>query len=204
MSNPILKFTTADESLRSTYSCRSEGQPRRSLGFASVEIREYSRTVGDNPSCSSGPPVSISWEYNVVGEISLDDYEDTRPPRRSHFEMVLPRKVRQDMLKREWDISQKEIAEAVRRNVKVKNQRKATVNNLDKATKMEEIMESAGRKFGRMLTFKKSVSKQVKEMEKKIDETNQARQQQMLEIDMADEYLAETVPDADESSSSSS
>lgn len=108
------------------------------------------------------------------------------------------------MLKREWDISQKEIAEAVRRNVKVKNQRKATVNNLDKATKMEEIMESAGRKFGRMLTFKKSVSKQVKEMEKKIDETNQARQQQMLEIDMADEYLAETVPDADESSSSSS
>ena len=147
---------------------------------------------------------SISWEYNVVGEISLDDYEDTRPPRRSHFEMVLPRKVRQDMLKREWDISQKEIAEAVRRNVKVKNQRKATVNNLDKATKMEEIMESAGRKFGRMLTFKKSVSKQVKEMEKKIDETNQARQQQMLEIDMADEYLAETVPDADESSSSSS
>lgn len=203
MSNPILKFTTADESLRSTYSCPG-GQPRRSLGFASVEIREYSRTVGDNPSCSSGPPVSISWDYNIVGEISLDDYEDTRPPRRSHFEMVLPRKVRQDMLKREWDISQKEIAEAVRRNVKVKNQRKATVNNLDKATKMEEIMESAGRKFGRILTFKKSVSKQVLDMEKKIDETNQARQQQVLEIDMADEYLAETVPDADESSSSSS
>lgn len=26
--------------------------------FANIMIREYARTVGDNPSCSSGPPIS--------------------------------------------------------------------------------------------------------------------------------------------------
>jgi hypothetical protein len=29
-----------------------------SVLFTAIEIREYERTVGDNPSCSSGPPVS--------------------------------------------------------------------------------------------------------------------------------------------------
>ena len=31
---------------------------RQSVLFKVIEIREYERTVGDNPSCSSGPPVS--------------------------------------------------------------------------------------------------------------------------------------------------
>ena len=31
---------------------------RQSVLFKAIEIREYERTVGDNPSCSSGPPVS--------------------------------------------------------------------------------------------------------------------------------------------------
>ena len=30
-----------------------------SVSFRSVEVREYDRTVGDNPSCGSGPPVSL-------------------------------------------------------------------------------------------------------------------------------------------------
>jgi hypothetical protein len=71
------------------------------------------------------------------------------------IQMVLPRKVCQDMLKREWGVSQKQIADLVRPNVKIKNHRKATVNDLGKATKMEELMESAGRKVKRFITFQK-------------------------------------------------
>jgi hypothetical protein len=59
------------------------------------------------------------------------------------------------MLKREWGVSQKQIADLVRPNVKIKNQRKATVNDLGKATKMEEFMESAGRKVKRFIPFQK-------------------------------------------------
>ena len=124
----------------------------------------------------------------MIGSISVEEYESTRPPRRTHFEMVLPRKVRQDMLKREWDISNQQIANAVRVNVKVKNQRKATVNNLGKATKIEEAFESAGRKIRRALLFQKPVSKQVRELEEKVNEANRKRSQLKLELNMAGEY----------------
>ena len=32
---------------------------RRNVSFHSVDVREYDRTIGDNPSCRSGPPVSL-------------------------------------------------------------------------------------------------------------------------------------------------
>jgi septal ring factor EnvC (AmiA/AmiB activator) len=144
---------------------------------------------------------SISWEYNVAGELSLDDYENSRPARRSHFEMVLPRKVRHDMLRKEWDIRQKDIAEAVRRNIKVKNQRKSTVNNLNKATKLEEAMESLSRKLKRLATFQKPVSAQVKYLDQQMEKVMRQRSKLRLDIQMAQEY-DEDVASTEENSSS--
>ena len=48
-------------SIRSTCSSSSNKNNklrRNSVSFHSVDVREYDRTVGDNPSCRSGPPVS--------------------------------------------------------------------------------------------------------------------------------------------------
>jgi hypothetical protein len=109
--------------------------------------------------------------------------------------MVLPRKVRQEMLKRDWDVSQRQIAESVRNNIKTKNQRKSTVNNLGKATKMEEFMESVARKVRRFLMMQRSVGRQVKDLESKMNESKRIRQQDLLEISMAGEY-SEEAPDA--------
>jgi hypothetical protein len=54
----ILKWKTVDESLHSMYGSESGSRNgEQKLQFKSVVIREYARTVGDNPSCSSGPPV---------------------------------------------------------------------------------------------------------------------------------------------------
>jgi hypothetical protein len=189
----IMVYRTLDESLHSMYGSDngSTRQEERRLKWDKVILREYARTVGDNPSCSSGPPVSISWEYNVLGELAVEEYEDTRPARRSQMEMVLPRKVRHDMLRREWDVTQRQIADAVRRNVKTKNQRRTTVNNLGKANKYEQVMESLGRKVKRTLTFKKPISKQVKYLEAKHNEAQRLRRQFVLELNMADEYITE-------------
>ena len=131
---------------------------------------------------------SISWEYNLAGEFGLEEYENSRPPRRSHFEMVLPRKVRFDMLRKEWEVRQKDIAEAVRTNVRVKNQRKATVNNLNKAPKMEEALESLSRKLKRLATFSKPVSVQVKKLDEQMDKAMRQRSKLRLDIQMAQEY----------------
>ena len=55
----IMKRRTLDESLHSTYGSEDGLISRKhlSLQFDKINIREYSRTVGDNPSCSSGPPI---------------------------------------------------------------------------------------------------------------------------------------------------
>jgi len=52
--------TVNDTSIRSTCSSSSNKNMlrRNSVSFHSVDVREYDRTVGDNPSCRSGPPVS--------------------------------------------------------------------------------------------------------------------------------------------------
>lgn len=57
----IMKCRTLDESLHSTYGSDSGSKNAEKDGgiqFHKIVIREYDRTVGDNPSCSSGPPVS--------------------------------------------------------------------------------------------------------------------------------------------------
>lgn len=33
-------------------------QKKKSVRFHDIQIRDYERTVGDNPSCSSGPPIA--------------------------------------------------------------------------------------------------------------------------------------------------
>ena len=53
----IMRYKTLDESLSSTYSVERRKEDERRITLASVQIREYARTVGDNPSCSSGPPI---------------------------------------------------------------------------------------------------------------------------------------------------
>lgn len=52
--------TVNDTSIRSTCSSSSNKNKlrRNSVSFHLVDVREYDRTVGDNPSCRSGPPVS--------------------------------------------------------------------------------------------------------------------------------------------------
>jgi hypothetical protein len=55
--------------------------------------------------------------------------------------------------------------DAVRANHRAKNQRRRTVNNLGKAEKIEEVMESVARKLKRTLTLNKSTTAKVKELE---------------------------------------
>lgn len=95
--------------------------------------------------------------------------------------MVLPREIRQRILRNEWKVTQAQIAAAVRANIKIKNQRRATFNNLDKATKMEEMVESAAKKLSRGLSFQKSTDKKLADLEKQMKSVHAQRQQHQLE-----------------------
>lgn len=51
----------------------------RNVSFSEIHIREYDVCVGDNPSCSIGPPISLDWTYRNTTVISVDDHEANRP-----------------------------------------------------------------------------------------------------------------------------
>jgi cysteinyl-tRNA synthetase len=95
--------------------------------------------------------------------------------------MVLPRAVRFKILRDDWGFRSAEIAAAVRQNVKIKNQRRATYNNLDKAGRVEEIVENMGRKVFRSLTLKKSTAKELQELEDQMNTVYLARVKHQIE-----------------------
>lgn len=107
-------------------------------------------------------------------KLSIEEYEETRPPRRSNFEMILPRDVRQSMLRKEWDVTQSQIASAVRTNIKIKNQRRTTVNNLSKSSRVEEAFENATRKVMKGLLLK-NTSKELDKLQKEAKEAEEQR-----------------------------
>lgn len=72
--------------LTSSRPCR---QRQDSVGFSSVIIREYDQTIGDNPSVSYGPPISLDWEYTQLECVTLEHYEAHRPPRRTMRQMCM-------------------------------------------------------------------------------------------------------------------
>lgn len=68
---------------------------RSTITFDRVNIREYERVLGDNPSVTSGPPLSIGWRYSPSTlDISIDDYEENKGSPRSSSEYLVPKSIR--------------------------------------------------------------------------------------------------------------
>jgi hypothetical protein len=44
--------------------------PAKEVSFASVQVREYPMILGDNPSCTSIPPITLDWIYDVEASMS--------------------------------------------------------------------------------------------------------------------------------------
>jgi hypothetical protein len=51
-----LRVKTQRESLQSMF--RNSRSEKRNINWKEVNVRRYERIVGDNPSCSSGPPLA--------------------------------------------------------------------------------------------------------------------------------------------------
>jgi len=93
----------------------------------------------------------------------LNDYESARPSRRSQNDLILTRQDREELLI-EWGATFSEIIESIRANIRAKNQRRRTVNNLGTYDKWEEAMESASRKLKRTLLLQKPSGKRAEQM----------------------------------------
>lgn len=154
--------------------------------FAVVEIREFERVVGDNPSCSSGVPVSIGWNHGKTFTMNLEDFEKARPPRRSQMDLVLTRGERHRLLV-EWGASGQDVIESIRMIIRVKNQRRQTVNNLGSYDRVEEVIENVMRGARKVICQSSSNTAALKLQEKS---ERAATMQQMQNLGQATSFTA--------------
>lgn len=126
------------------------------VSFHVVQVRYYERILDINPSVTAGPPVGIGWRFKKGGQVTVDEWELQRGETRKSTSLVLPRHVREAMLK-ESGYTNKDIADVVRLVMKAKNQRRTTVSNLN-ASGVEEAVERAARRVKGLLNFRRNRS----------------------------------------------
>jgi len=142
---------TLHESLHKKYGENKPAPLQRTVSFTKVDIREYERVLGDNPSVRTGPPLSIGWRY-APNPISMDlnAFEEGKGSPRVSSEFLVPKNVRETMLKEHADISRREMVTAVREVMKEKSRRRNTVTNLH-MQKSEEKVERVKRKIKKII-----------------------------------------------------
>jgi len=152
---PPISSNARAASLRAS---RPRSNPSRSVSFSNLEIRTYETILGDNPSCSGGPSLSIGWRYDPNHDsISIDDYEAHQaringlPPGSTYAcrpeELVLHRSEREEILLSSG-YTRQDFVESIRSMKKIKSKRRQTVNNLP-VMYFEERVESANRTLRR-------------------------------------------------------
>ena len=144
-SKSILNPKTPDDSLSSSTASSlssSSSSSSKSVKFHEVQVREYAVSIGDNPSCSDGPPISLDWSYNENhNSFSLDTFESHREGnRRSKIEMRVPADVRHSTLK-QWDVSMDEIVRAEKDVNIIRKQRNNTLNKIERQEKRKEFFD---------------------------------------------------------------
>lgn len=57
---------------------------RKTVSFDCIQLRYYLGEIGDHPACSSGCPITLSWDYTNEERVDIDEYEASkrflRPP----------------------------------------------------------------------------------------------------------------------------
>lgn len=104
-----------------------DGAPRRvSVIFYDITIHEFQPTLGDNPSCNGGPPLSLSWNRVSHEVVSVSDYEERKNslPRRHKSNLCLDKFDRREILLGYHSIT--DIYRAENEVVKIQKQRQNT------------------------------------------------------------------------------
>ena len=98
-SEGCLKIPTQRASLSTAYGASTASDPSAKVSFGNMEIYKHDHELGDNPAVSCGPPVTIAWKAFEFTRITVEDYESARPEPRQKAEMLMPRSLREDLLK---------------------------------------------------------------------------------------------------------
>lgn len=151
------ELSKRDAGARQDHACETaepeQASPRaRRVCWGSVLVRDYPMILGDNPCCSGGPPLTLDWEYQEHTPLAIDEYEICHPHHRTVREMGRNRYQRKNLLtlagfddvdikRAEKEIGRVRLHRSITRSVAVRYP----------LFKAQDAVESAGRKFRRLL-----------------------------------------------------
>lgn len=147
--------------------------PPKRVSLGNIDIRHYQRILSDNPSVSSGPAIGIGWHYEQQASLLLEEYEKLKPEPRKGQQLQIPRMVREEMLV-ESGITSRRMAEATREANADKHRRRSSVA-MAEMEGAHIFMESAARKFKRLLKIEPSSKKQQELLWKNAATTQKRR-----------------------------
>jgi hypothetical protein len=148
ISQSIINSVTPTSPSTFPSSLQSSPQLKRNVSFGNMQIRQYNVAISDHPSCSHGPPIQLSWEYDKEKVISvpLESYEKSRTtdgdnPRRERKHLLLSLYERHFLLMKQGGCSKHEIKETMKEVERVKRERMMTDLFLP-ASPFDETMEN--------------------------------------------------------------
>jgi hypothetical protein len=148
---------TADEDIALLSSQTQQQQelammvPKLTVRFSTITVRDYPRSIGDNPASSCGPSISMGWEHESELSVPIDEYEENRGPRRRGREMIIPVQLREEIL-RNAGYSRAEIMKCTRDINIARGQRRRTYDTLHLQS-LQLLTERITRKAWNVLTL---------------------------------------------------
>jgi len=133
-------YPTREEEKTDGATCRTD---RKNVRFSTIEFREFNRTLGCNPACTDGPPISLDWEYVHNDPVTLDEYEGNRLPRRPRHHLILSTDTRRNILSRHFGHTEGEIKEVEDAMKLIRKKRMKTKNEGPLVQKTRILAESA-------------------------------------------------------------
>ena len=150
-SSPLFPFSRSSSSAELVHSdTQPTKQRQRTVCFESVQIRSHEQTLGDNPSVSYGPPISLDWNFQDDEPRCIDDYDTNRGTRKAFKDLGLNHYHRMNLLEHFCGHSKEELKAAQRTADRDKFKRAVTKYFLP-MQKLEDAAESGLRKTKRIV-----------------------------------------------------
>mmetsp|Transcript_36208 Transcript_36208/g.79256 ORF Transcript_36208/g.79256 Transcript_36208/m.79256 type:complete len:203 (-) Transcript_36208:4-612(-) len=125
---------------------KHQEKSKKSVRFDMIEIREYPYVLGDNPSVSNGPPLSVGWQSQSQFFVNLEEYDDAKAEPRSRTEMRFDGMLRVHILQRSGH-TMSDIVKATAAVRRIQQQRQETIQSCTHVLRFQNATKSIRKKL---------------------------------------------------------